>query len=47
LEVPPGIRSAKTKPSALALVRILTKPAVHSKLKPATYSNFIPATIPI
>ena len=28
-------------------VRIPTKPAMHSKLKPATYSSFIPASIPI
>jgi hypothetical protein len=28
-------------------LRIPTKPAMHSKLKPATYSSFIPASIPI
>jgi len=28
-------------------VRIPTKPAMHSNLMPATYSDFIPAGIPI
>ena len=28
-------------------VRIPTKPAMHSDLKLATYSDFIPATVPI
>jgi hypothetical protein len=29
------------------LLRIPTKPAMHSELMPATYSNFIPAGVPI
>ncbi|WAP67184.1 hypothetical protein [Jiella pelagia] len=31
----------------LPLLRIPTKPAMHSKMKPATYSDFIPAAVPI
>lgn len=29
------------------MMRIPTKPAMHSNLMPATYSDFIPAGIPI
>jgi len=28
-------------------LRIPTKPAMHSKMKPATCSDFIPAAVPI
>ena len=34
-------------PKATTGVRIPTKPAMHSNLMPATYSDFIPAGIPI
>ncbi|MEF2554190.1 hypothetical protein VQ042_23140 [Aurantimonas sp. A2-1-M11] len=30
-----------------AYLRIPTKPAMHSKMKPATCSDFIPAAVPI
>jgi hypothetical protein len=36
-----GVNRAKGR------LRIPTKPAMHSELMPATYSNFIPAGVPI